>query len=126
MQRVQTISAGYVLNRYANEADTINLGWLPITERFEFNTTKLVYNALHNPNWPEYLSLNFHKSNYNVKLRNNDDYKLPFCKDNNTFKSDAFKVFNNLSINLRKEIDKNKFISGAKAFFTNKALARLS
>ena len=42
LQRVQTISAGYVLNRYANEADTINLGWLPITERFEFNTTKLV------------------------------------------------------------------------------------
>ena len=32
LQKVQTISAGYVLNRYAKECDVIKLGWLPITE----------------------------------------------------------------------------------------------
>ena len=39
LQKVQTISAGYVLNRYAKECDVIKLGWLSVIERFEFNTT---------------------------------------------------------------------------------------
>ena len=51
------IFAGYVLNRYAKECDVIKLGWLPITERFEFNTTKLTFKALHCPEWPAYLPL---------------------------------------------------------------------
>ena len=38
LQKVKTICAGYVLNRYAKECDGIKFG-LPITERFEFNTT---------------------------------------------------------------------------------------
>ena len=62
LQKVQTISAGYVLNRYAEECDAIKLGWLPIIERFEFNT-KLAFKALHYPEWPDYLPLKFHKSN---------------------------------------------------------------
>ena len=45
LQKVQTISAGYVLNRYAKECNVIKLGWLPIIERFEFNTTKLAFKA---------------------------------------------------------------------------------
>ena len=72
LQKVQTISAGYVLNRYAKECDVIKLGWLPIIERFEFNTTKLAFKALYCPEWPDYLPLNFHKSNYRVTLRNSD------------------------------------------------------
>ena len=74
LQKIQTISAGYVLNRYAKECDVIKLVWLSIIERFEFNTTKLAFKALHCPEWP----------------------------------------------------DNDKFISGAKSVFINKALARLS
>ena len=59
LQKFQTISAGYVLNRYAEECDVIKLGWLPIIERFEFKTTKLAFKALHCPEWPDYLPLNF-------------------------------------------------------------------
>ena len=75
--KVQMISAGYVLNSDAKECDVIKLGWLLIIERFEFNTTKLAFKALHCPEWLRYLPLNFQKSNYRVKLRNSDDYKLP-------------------------------------------------
>ena len=39
-------------------------------ERFEFNATKLAFKALHCPEWPDYLPLKFHKSNYSVTLRN--------------------------------------------------------
>ena len=42
-----------------------------------------------------------------------------------TFKYDVYRCFNDLPLDLRKEIN-NKFISGAKSFFINKALARLS
>ena len=46
------ISTGYVLNCYAKECDVEKLGWLPITERFEFNTTKLAFKIFHCPEWP--------------------------------------------------------------------------
>ena len=72
------------------------------------------------------LPLKFHKSNYRVTLRNSDDYKLPYVKDKNTFKYDVYRCFNDLPLDLRKEINNSKFISGAKSFFINKALARLS
>ena len=71
-------------------------------------------------------NLKFHKSNYRVTLRNSDDYKLPYVRDKNTFKSDVYRCFNDLPLDLRKEINNSKFISGAKSFFINKALARLS
>ena len=68
----------------------------------------------------------FYKSNYRVTLKNSDDYKLPYVKDRYTFKSDAYRCFNNLPLDMRKEINNNKFISDAKSFFINKALARHS
>ena len=123
LQKVQTISAGYVLNRYAKECNVIKLGWLPIIERFEFNTTKLAFKALRCPAWPDYLPSKFHKSNYRVTLRNSDDYKLPYVKDKSTFKYDVHRCFNDFPLDLRKEINNNKFISDAKSFFINKTLA---
>ena len=52
LQKIQMISTGYVLNCYAKECDVEKLGWLPITERFEFNTTKLAFKIFHCPEWP--------------------------------------------------------------------------
>ena len=65
-------------------------------------------------------------TNYRVTLRNNDDYKLLYVKDKNTFKYDVYRCVNDLPLDLGKEINNNKFISGAKSVFINKALARLS
>ena len=54
----------------------MKLGWLPIIERFEFDTTKLAFEALRYLEWSDYLSLKFHKL-LTVTLKNSDDYKLP-------------------------------------------------
>ena len=83
LQKAQMISAGYVLNSYAKECDVIKLGWVLIIERFEFNTIKLAFKALHCLEWLRYLPLKFQKSNYRVTLRNSDDYKLPYVKNKN-------------------------------------------
>ena len=68
LQKVQTISAVYVLNLYAKECDVIKLGWLPIIERNEFNTTKLAFKALYCSEWPGYLPLKFHKPNLHLEI----------------------------------------------------------
>ena len=103
LQKVQTISDGYVLNRYVKECDVIKLVCLPIIERFEFDTTKLEFKELHCPEWSDYLPLKFHKSNYRVTLRNSNDYKLHYVKDKNTFKSDAYRCFNDLLHKIREK-----------------------
>ena len=104
LQKVQMISPGYVLNRYAKECDVIKFGRLPIIERFEFNTAKLAFNALNRPECPDYLPLKFKKSNCRVTPRNSDDYRLPCIIDKNTFKSDAYIYFNYLPLDLIKAI----------------------
>ena len=55
LQQVQNCAAGYVLGRYANAIDVINLNQLPILEGIEYNTTKLTYQGLDNKNWPSFL-----------------------------------------------------------------------
>ena len=37
LQRVQNCAAGYILCRYANAVDVVNLQWLPILESIEYN-----------------------------------------------------------------------------------------
>ena len=79
------------MNCYAKQCDVVNLGWLSIIGRLEFNTTKLAFKALNCLEWPDYLPLKFHKSNYRVTLRNSEDYKLPYVKEKNTFKSYTYR-----------------------------------
>ena len=55
LQRVQNCAAGYVLGRYANAVDVVNLNWLPILEGTECNISKLTYQGLNDKNWPSYL-----------------------------------------------------------------------
>ena len=55
LQRVQNCAAGYVLGRYANAVDVVNLNWLPILEGIEYNISKLTYQGLSDKNWLSYL-----------------------------------------------------------------------
>jgi len=57
MQRVQNAAAGFVLNHYCSEKDMLKLGWPPTPESTQLNILKLGHRALHNNNWPEYLTL---------------------------------------------------------------------
>ena len=47
LQRVQNVCAGYVLGRYAREADCLQLGWLPLIERRSYQLLQCVFKALH-------------------------------------------------------------------------------
>ena len=55
LQRVQNCAAGYVLCRYANAIDVVNLNWLPIIEGIEYDISKLTYHGLNDKNWASYL-----------------------------------------------------------------------
>ena len=55
LQRVQNCAAGYLLGRYANAVDVVNLNWFPILEGIEYNISKLTYQGLNDKNWPSYL-----------------------------------------------------------------------
>ena len=82
LQKVPTISAGYVLNRYTKECDV------------EFNKTKLAFKALHCPEWPDYLTLlrNSDVTNYlTLTIKTHLDLMLAY--------------FNDVPLDPRKEID---------------------
>ena len=43
LHRVQNYAAGYVLGRYVNAVDVVNLNWSPMLEGIEYNISKLMY-----------------------------------------------------------------------------------
>ena len=57
LQKVMNCTAGFTLGRYATVIDFIELNWLPVKEKIEFNTAKLVYKALYKEGFPDYLKL---------------------------------------------------------------------
>ena len=57
LQRVQNVCAGYVLGRYAGEADCLQVGWLPLIECRNYQLLQCVFKALYFDYWPQYLKL---------------------------------------------------------------------
>jgi len=120
LQKVQNITAAYVLSRYATTKDVIDLNWLPINELFEWNTVKLVHKSKFDPKHPAYLRVGFHIPRRSVRSETLE----PFVATGqaNTFQAQA-KVFNNLPENIR-TIDKyESFSKEAKKFYLDQALA---
>ena len=57
LQKVQNVCASFVLGRYAREADSLQLGWLPVAERRQFQVLLSAFKALYFNNWPEYIKV---------------------------------------------------------------------
>ena len=57
LQKVMNCAAAFTLGRYATVIDVIKLNWLPVKEKIQFNTAKLVYKALYKEGFPDYLKL---------------------------------------------------------------------
>ena len=57
LQKVMTCAGGFILSRYATVIDVIKLNWLPVKEKIQFNTAKLVHKALYKECFPDYLKL---------------------------------------------------------------------
>ena len=74
LQRVQLAAAGFVMGCFADMADILALGWLPVAERRDFNLSKLIFKALHEEQCPSYLKLEMYTPNRT--LRSSSERKL--------------------------------------------------
>ena len=122
LQRVQNFAAGYVLGRYANTVDVINLNWLPIIEGIEYNISKLTYQGLHENYWPVYLPVEIVTQKRTLRSNNSGPW-LDHGKKY-TFQDQAKNAFNNLPISIRLNESKICFNKQARGFYKDKALAR--
>ena len=79
-------AAGFTLGRYATVIDVIKLNWLPVKEKIQFNTAKLVHKALYKEGFPDYLKLEL-TSNIRTLRSNTETRITPFGRKNLTFLS---------------------------------------
>jgi hypothetical protein len=124
LQRVQLAAAGFVMGHFADVADILNLGWLPIAERRDFNLSKLIFKALHEKQWPSYLTLEMYTPNRT--LRSSSEHNLTVPLEEGTFQACCAKVYNNLPEEIKLCDSKNIFNGLAKTFFRDIAAERLS
>ena len=123
LQRLQNCAAGYVLRKYGNTLDVINLNWIPVAENTEFNVSKLAYQGLHDKNWPEYLPIKLTERRRNLRL----DKSGPMIDygEKNTFQQQPNEVFTTLPVNIRICENKKSCINKVRSFYKDKALARI-
>ena len=100
LQRIQNACAGFVKGSYANVADVINIGWLPIKERRDWHMLKMTHKALHQSPWPAYLPLKIQSSER--VLRSSAAMKLQVLLKSGTFQDTctASQLFNALPAEL--------------------------
>ena len=122
LQRVQNCAAGYVLGRYGNAVDVVNLNWLPILEGIEYNISKLIYQGLNDKNWPSYLPVEI--VTQKRTLRSNNSGPCVDHGEKHTFQDQAKNAFNKLPFNIRSNESKIIFNRQAREFYKDKALAR--
>ena len=65
---------GFTLGRYTTVINVIKLNWLPVKEKIQFNTAKLVHKALYKEGFPDYLKLEL-TSNIRT-LRSNTETRI--------------------------------------------------
>ena len=57
LQKIQRAAASFVLGRFCNDMDILQLQWLPIEERISLALVKLVHKSVNKfNNWPSYLT----------------------------------------------------------------------
>ena len=119
LQRLQNCAAEYVLGKYANTSDVVNLNWLPVAENTEFNVSKLTYQGLHDKSFPEYLPIKLIKGGRN--LRSDKSGSMIDYGKKNAFQQQADEVFKTLPVNIRICENKKSFIIKARSFYKDKA-----
>ena len=119
LQKVQNITAAYVLSRYATTKDVIDLNWLPINELFEWNTVKLVHKSKFDPNHPAYLKVDFHTPRRNVRSEKQELFAA--TGQTKTFQAQA-KAFDNLAENIRTIDNYKSFSKEVKKFYLDQVL----
>ena len=116
-----TYAAGFTLSRYATVINAIKFNWLPVKEKIQFNTAKLVHKALHKEDFPDHLKLEL-TSNIRI-LRSNTETGITPSGHKNSFIYRGPTIFNVLPENFKKLDSEKKFISEAKQHFFDQAYA---
>ena len=124
IQKVINCTAGYVNNRYTKQIDVVNLKWLPFQERVAFATSKLAQKAIHDPNWPSYLSIQIKRTVRTLRGNNDNENIIVRSKYEKSLNGSMYKHFNELPKNIRVISDNKKFKDDAKTYYLDKALAR--
>jgi len=125
LQKLQNSAASFVTGRYNRTKDVLRLKWLPVKERFDFSTVKLIFKTLNDANSPSYLQLKRYQATRVLRSTASRENTLT-TNENGTFQAQATKVFNELPINIRNEKCKIKFISLCRKHFFDKAEGRLA
>jgi hypothetical protein len=81
--------------------DLLTLGWLPIKERIEFSIGKLAYQALRDDKWPSYLSLQVKRVSRVLRSNCDGGLKIEYSNIEDSFQSNAARVFNSLPEHLK-------------------------
>ena len=127
LQKVQNAAAHFVLGHRARVNDVIKLKWLPIEESISSSLAKLAHKALHDTNWPGYLSLSTVAPRARVLrstavIQGNVDTSTGV---EGTFTVCAGRTFNDLPNNVKVIEDYNIFKRKCLAFYHDKALSRI-
>ena len=77
LQKVMNCAADFTLGRYTTIIGVIKLNWLPVKEKIQFNTAKLVHKALYKEGFPDYLKLEL-TSNIRTLRSNTETRITPF------------------------------------------------
>ena len=122
LQRVQTCTAGYVIQEYARYNDIIHLKWLPIEESMQYNLAKYAFKALRTAEWPSYLPLTTLERRRN--LRSSSDGLRVENGDPGTFQHQSGYVFNSLPKKIRECEIEFEFNKLARRHYFDQAMAK--
>ena len=82
-----------MIGKFAKVNDVLTLGWLPIKERIEFSIGKLAYHALRDDKWPSYLSLQVKRVSRVLRSNCDGGLKIEYSNIEDSFQSNAARVF---------------------------------
>jgi len=116
LQKLQNISAGFVLQKYATQEDVVSLKWLLVNERINFNISKFIFKCIRSDEIPENLKIALSKRR---TLRTNRD-KLEFNSQHQQksyFLEYATKIYNELPHDIKSNENLNECFTKLKGYF---------
>ena len=94
---VQNAASGFILNKYPNINDAMNIKWLPIEEQIEYSLIIMRFKAIYNENAPKKLKLKQRVSSVRNLQSNNDKEIIINNQQSKTFEKQTEDIFNKLT-----------------------------
>ena len=114
--------ASFVTLKYCTIEDLVNLGWLPMKQRIDFELMKLAHKSIHQNDFPSYLK-GFKLRTAGRKTRNAEDHVYETRISEKLFVGKASCLLNELPKNIREEVDTSKFRISLKKYLLDHSLA---